>query len=165
MEIITNTCPGCGLKNSSNQIIINGKYNASEECLELYWKLSFYTLSLRDDFFIHQYIVDAYAAQHASIQTKPIKTAFALFGLYLAIEHGYTGKEVQNAHIFLASKNKNWPKFIPPKVKSTLNVLDVIKKSDDKKEEMIKQWMSDVWNSWKENHTEISKLVKRYINI
>ena len=73
-------------------------------CQDLYDKLSFYTLNHPDpNFFIHQLVVDAYAAQHTKEGQKPIKTAFALIGLYLFCERGYTGKEVQNAHMWLAN--------------------------------------------------------------
>jgi hypothetical protein len=35
----------------------------------------------RDPSFIHQYVVDAFAAQQADEQTKPMKLTFALVGL------------------------------------------------------------------------------------
>ncbi len=72
---------------------------------EQFHELSFYTLSLQDKYFIHQHIVDAYAAQTADINTKPIKIIFSLVGLYLFIEKKYTGREVQLAHMQMA-KNK-----------------------------------------------------------
>ena len=59
------------------------------------------TLALRlshgDAFFIHQVAVDAYAAQHAGPASKTITIAFALIGLCLLLERGYTGKAVQRA--------------------------------------------------------------------
>ncbi len=61
---------------------------------EAYNELSYYTLSHWDPSFIHQYIVDAYAAQHADEKSKSIKVAFALIGLYLHNEKHYSGKEV-----------------------------------------------------------------------
>lgn len=61
------------------------------------------TLALRlshgDAFFIHQVAVDAYAAQHAGPASKTITIAFALIGLCLLLERGYTGKAVQRAHM------------------------------------------------------------------
>jgi hypothetical protein len=42
-----------------------------------------WTMSLRDSAFVHQYVVDAWAAQHAENGSKPIGVAFALIGLYL----------------------------------------------------------------------------------
>src|SRR5258708_288507 len=71
-------------------------------CQDLYYSLAFYTLNLKDKAFLNQYIVDAYAAQHATKETKPIKITFALVGLYLMAEKGYTGRQVQQAHMQLA---------------------------------------------------------------
>jgi hypothetical protein len=60
---------------------------------------------------MHQHVVDAYAAQHASGTTRNITVAFDLIGLYLALEKGYTGKEVQNAHMQIAKIRKDWPRL------------------------------------------------------
>src|SRR5262245_48907030 len=76
-----------------------------------YHELAYYTLSHRDPAFIHQYVVDAFAAQTANADTKPIKLAFALVGLFLHIERNYTGREVQRAHMKLARHKRTWPNF------------------------------------------------------
>ena len=47
-------------------------------------ELSYYTLAHGDSAFIHQHVVDAYAAQHLRSSTSTIGAAFALAGLYLA---------------------------------------------------------------------------------
>ena len=51
-----------------------------------YEELQYYTLGHGDHTFIHQHAVDAWAAQHADHNTKPITLAFALVGLYLSGE-------------------------------------------------------------------------------
>src|SRR5437762_13393080 len=56
----------------------------------LFHELCYYTLSHNDRSFIHQVVVDAYAAQTADETSKPIGVAFALLGLYLHHERGYT---------------------------------------------------------------------------
>jgi hypothetical protein len=50
---------------------------------DAYDELCCYTLSHRDTSFIHQHVVDAFAAQTADERTKLIGLAFALIGLYL----------------------------------------------------------------------------------
>jgi hypothetical protein len=60
--------------------------------MDLYDQLSLYTLSHADPSFIHQHVVDAFAAQHADDRTKPITLTFALVGLYLHAERGFSGK-------------------------------------------------------------------------
>lgn len=81
---------------------------------DMYHQLSFYTLPHVGPSFIHQHIVDAYAARHAADNPKAITTAFALVGLYLAVEKSYSGNQVQRAHMQLARKRKEWPRFKPP---------------------------------------------------
>jgi hypothetical protein len=92
--------------------ILNMKQEKSAQ--ETFNELSCYTITHSDPLFIHQYAVDAFAAQNADKNTKPITITFALIGLYLHIEKNYTGKEVQNAHIKLGKHRKSWPKFNLP---------------------------------------------------
>ena len=49
-----------------------------------------YTLAHPDAAFIHQHIVDAFTAQTANRDSKPIAVAFALIGLGLYLEKNYT---------------------------------------------------------------------------
>ena len=59
-----------------------------------YHELCCYTLTHGDPAFIHQHVVDAYAAQDASNTDNPIRLTFALVGLYLHVERGFTGRQV-----------------------------------------------------------------------
>src|SRR6516165_5849131 len=81
---------------------------------DLFNELTYYTLSHRDPRFIHQHVVDAYAAQHADEQTKPIAVVFSLAGLYLFLEKNFTGRQVQQMHIRLAGRRKQWPRLPLP---------------------------------------------------
>jgi len=51
-----------------------------ETAKDAYNELAYYTLSHADPSFIHQHIVDAFAAQNADEHSKPISVAFALLG-------------------------------------------------------------------------------------
>ncbi len=77
-------------------------------------ELTYWTLAQQDGRFIHQHAVDAYEAQHAGGKTRPITGVFGLIGLYLAIEKRYTGRQVQLAHMKIASRRKDWPRLEPP---------------------------------------------------
>src|SRR6185295_5352013 len=66
---------------------------------ESYDALCCYTLERGDAAFIHQHVVDAFIAQNAGEHTKPIGLAFALIGLYLHLERGFSGKQVQRVHM------------------------------------------------------------------
>jgi hypothetical protein len=118
-------------------------------------ELSIYTLSLRDPWFIHQLVVDTYAAQHVTPDQKPIAGSFALIGLYLVYEKGFTGKQVQSVHMQIAGKQKTWPKFIAPTIKWELTVEDVMKiPPGEKRDEMIKKWGESVWEMWRKDHEQ-----------
>lgn len=69
-----------------------------------YHELQCYTLAHGDVEFIHQHVVDVWAAQHADETTKPIGLAFALVGLYLHVERGVSGRQVQRVHMALARR-------------------------------------------------------------
>ena len=68
-------CPGCGLSLNSNDLTLDSIYNASCACRKLYDELSAFTLSIGDSEFIHQLVVDSYAAQHTGPDVKPITTS------------------------------------------------------------------------------------------
>src|SRR3954464_9787599 len=94
----------------------------------LYNELTLYTLLKRDPEFIHQEVVDAWAAQTADENSKPIKIAFALIGLYLYLEKGCTGREVQLAHMRLAKDGrKEWPYFKLPEHRGSITAADVLR--------------------------------------
>ncbi|HZD60713.1 MAG TPA: DUF5946 family protein [Anaerolineae bacterium] len=166
MSDIISICPGCGLKIPAEEDKLDGRYNASLACRQLYSELSYYTLSLQDTEFIHQLIVDTYAAQHSGKSMRPITTAFALIGLYLTFERGFTGRQVQKAHMLLAQKTKNWPHFNPPRAKASLTVLDVIYTSPGQaRNEMIGKWGKSVWDVWEPEQKKIKGLAEAYLSI
>lgn len=165
MNKISVICPGCGVHVYTDNNNLDKNFNASVACRELMYQLSYYTLSLQDNYFIHQLIVDAYAAQHSGKGVKPITTTFALVGLFLVNERNYTGKQVQLAHMAITKKSKTWPHFPAPKEKEWLTVQDVTQSPDAEKQEMIKKWSRSVWNVWKPQHEEIASLLKKYLDI
>jgi hypothetical protein len=128
---------------------------------QVYDELSCYTLSLRDPNFIHQYIVDTYAAQHSDEETRPITTAFALAGLYLHHEKGYSGKEVQRAHMKLARNKKRLPLFELPKKRGEITVADVMCHAPGTdRDQAIERWSASVWKAWKDSHARVAEWLK-----
>src|ERR1041385_3029257 len=125
---------------------------------ELYDELACYTLAHGDPSFIHQYIVDAYAAQHPDEKTKPIGLAFALVGLYLHVERNYSGKEVQRAHMKLAKKKKQWPLFELQKERGSIGVGNVMAaKPGTDRDNAIRQWSASVWGAWSASHAKVAE--------
>lgn len=143
---------------------VDRRYNASAACLQVYYQLTAFTLSLADTEFIHQIVVDTYTAQHPGPGMRPITIPFALIGLYLAFERGFTGREVQLAHISLGRKHIRWPEFTPPLVKASVTVLDILPRvSATGYREPIMNWGKAVWETWKPDHKRVGGLVSQYL--
>jgi Family of unknown function (DUF5946) len=131
-----------------------------------YHELTFYTLAHSDPTFIHQNVVDAFAAQTATEADKPIKIAFALVGLYLSVAKGRTGREVQSAHMRLARHRKNWPRFSPPADRGIIRVGDVIAAAPGaERDAMITQWCESVWAAWGHVHGQIAALCEKELGV
>jgi Family of unknown function (DUF5946) len=117
-------------------------------------------------YFIHQHAVDAFAAQTADENTKPIKLTFALIGLYLFLEKGYTGKEVQLAHVKLSQNKKVWPSLELPLHRGNITVSDVLQaEAGEPRDLMIKEWCKSVWAVYESWHQAIATLVKTELGV
>ena len=114
-----------------------------------YNELAYYTLSHKGKDFIHQHIVDAFAIQTANEHTKPIKITYALIGIYLHIEKGYTGKQVQVAHVEMSKKSKVFPKIILPTNRGEISIADVLKITDaEERDKLIHGWCETIWKAF-----------------
>ncbi len=116
---------------------------------DLYNELAFYTLAHPGAEFIHQHVVDAFAAQNANENTKWITIYFALVGLYLFVEKGYSGKEVQLEHIRLSYQKKDFLPFILPLLRGNFTIEDVLLKEQGIERELaIEIWCKEVWETY-----------------
>ena len=159
-------CPCCGLHLPAGNGYLPNHCDASPECLQVYSDLLCYTVAKQDEEFIHQHAVDAYAAQHAGGTTRNITVAFGLIGLYLALEKGYTGKQVQRAHMQIAKRRKVWPRLEPPRQRAGVTVMDVLKVQDGMaKDAMIRQWMAAVWESWADRQAWVRVATDTLLNV
>ena len=130
---------------------------------DLYAELSYYTLAHADPAFIHQHIVDAYAAQTADETTKPIRLTFALLGLYLHVEQGLNGRQVQLAHMQLGKEKQPWPVFSLPDERGALTVASVLAAPPDPaRDEIIHQWCVSVWNAYSQNSQAVARLLRQH---
>jgi hypothetical protein len=133
---------------------------------EMYDELSLYTLAHKDSSFIHQNIVDAYAAQTADENTKPIKVAFALMGLFLYLEKNYTGKEVQLAHMKMAKEKKVWPTFTLPRDRGEVTVVDALNaEPGETRDAVIRKWCESVWEAWSQSQQSVRDWVTSELRI
>jgi hypothetical protein len=129
---------------------------------ERYHELTAYTLSHQDPSFIHQYAVDAFAAQTADDKTKPITLTFALVGLYLAVERQFSGRQVQRVHTLLARRRKQWPRFGIPEHRGAITVRDVMDKPPGpERDQMIRTWAESVWQAYNAQRDGVIDLLKK----
>src|SRR5262249_47222235 len=102
---------------------------------------------------------------------KPVGVAFALLGLYLHLERGWTGREVQKAHMRLAQPQgpgpgrKEWPRFPAPQERGTLTVADVMAAPEHERSAAIDRWCRSVWDAWKVSHEEVRAWTARELGL
>lgn len=134
---------------------------ASEQ--DAYNELSAYTLTRGYTVFIHQHVVDAFAAQYANGQTKPITVAFSLAGLYLRVEKGFTGRQVQDAHRQMAREKRSWPTFVLPEHRGAVTASEVMAAPPGiERDNAIDAWCSSVWAAFSMNRDAVVALLREY---
>jgi hypothetical protein len=128
--------------------------------VEAYHHLSAYTLTLGDIEFSHQHVVDAWAVQHATPSSKTIGVFFGLAGLYLHLERGFNGREVQRAHMTMARTRYTWPALSLPIERGEITAIDVIQTPEGaERATAIDRWCASVWKAFEEHHPEVRRIV------
>lgn len=130
---------------------------------EAYEALQCYTLELRDLAFIHQHVVDAWAAQHADQHTKPIGLTFALVGLYLHLERGFTGRQVQRAYMTLGRSRRRWLPLPLPRERGHVTATEAMAAPPGPaRAQAIDAWCASVWHAHRESQAAIARLVQEF---
>jgi len=125
-----------------------------------YHELCGYTLSLGDPRFIHQHVVDAWGAQSAVAGGKPIRLIFSLAGLYLHLERGRTGREVQLIHMRMAKRKREWPSIALPIDRGEMTAIDVMRApAGAERDQAIDRWCASVWDAFKSSRDAIVELL------
>lgn len=128
-------------------------------------ELSAYTLQLGDPGFVHQHVVDAWAAQTAREDGRPIGITFALVGLYLFIEQGLTGRQVQRAHMLMARRERSWPAFTLPMDRGSIRVTDVVAHPPGAgRDRAIAAWARSVWAAYAASHEAVAEHARRWLS-
>jgi hypothetical protein len=113
-----------------------------------YDELRAYTLERGDAAFIHQHVVDAYAVQTTTDEDRPIRLAQALVGLYLHVEHGLTGRQIQRIHKIVADRRPRWPRFALEADRGRMTVDDVLAEPPgDRRDRAIEAWAVSTWQA------------------
>jgi Family of unknown function (DUF5946) len=132
----------------------------------LFDELSFYTLAQPRAEFLHQLASDTFTAQHANETTKPIAVVFAVLGLYLHAERGFTGLQIQRVHMQLAPLRLAWPVLPLPVRHAGVTVADVLAAAPgEARGAMIRRWCVEEWQVWSESRETIAHLLKTRLDI
>ncbi len=128
-----------------------------------YEELQAYTLTHGDPAFLHQHVVDAWTAQHAHEETKPVALTFALVGLHLHLERGFTGRQVQRVHMILARRRHDWPGFPLPSDRGSVTVRDVMAAPPGpERDRAVDTWCASVWEAYRESHEAVARLLEQH---
>ena len=131
--------------------------------MDAYDELCCYTLAHGHPDFIHQHVVDARAAQMADAAVKPIAITFALAGLYLHLEKGFTGRQVQLAHMKMARAKHQWPSFALPDDRGAITPADVMRAPEGAaRDAAIDAWCASVWSAYSASRDTIDTLLRQH---
>ena len=128
---------------------------------EAYDELYVYTMGRAG--FVLQHVVDAFGAQTASDDTKPMGLIFALVGLYLRVEKQFSGSQVQKVHMRMARQKRRWPPVSLPRDRGRMTAADVLAVSEgDERDRAIDEWCRSVWTAFGDNRQTIVDLLREY---
>jgi hypothetical protein len=154
-------CPGCGVVLPGDPDVPTPRPGASPACWSLYGEIAGYeALHVAQLGRYHQLMVDAYAAQHPTAGGSGIGLAFALVGLHLALDEGWRGDQVRDAHQALAAARTSWPTFDPPVSNGSMTVFDVaMAGSSEGHAALLQRWAADVWAAWRDQRDAVVRLL------
>jgi hypothetical protein len=147
-------CPGCGIVLPEARSAEPARLHASPACEAVLTEVLGFEFQHPVMLRYHQLTVDAYGAQHAGGAAPPIRVAYSLAGLWLALEHGFTAEDVRAVHRRMGHPTPLWPAFGPPApAQRWLTVLDVAEagvrqQSGGGHARAVGQWAESVWGAW-----------------
>lgn len=130
--------------------------------MDVYDELYAYTMGRAG--FILQHVVDAHKAQTATPSTAAIGVVFSLVGLYLHVEHGFTGTQVQQAHMRMGAKRRAWPTIELPIDRGALTAAEVMAvAAGPARDAAIDEWCRSVWRAFSASRETIVALTREYL--
>jgi hypothetical protein len=113
--------------------------------------------------FILQHAVDAFGAQTATEDTKPIRLIFSLVGLYLRAEKDFSGQAVQKVHMQLGSHKTEWPSIALPPDRGEITPADVMAAAEgEERDAAIDAWCRSVWSAFKDSRLVVVELLREH---
>jgi hypothetical protein len=127
-----------------------------------YDELYAYTMGRKN--FILQHVIDANMAQRApAVDPPPIGVIFSLAGLYLHVEKGFTGTQVQNAHRVMGKVKRSWPGVIWPTHRGDMTAADVLAvPAGEARDAAIDEWCNQVWVAFSANRSMLAQLLAEF---
>jgi hypothetical protein len=130
--------------------------------MDAYDELYAYTMGRAG--FILQHVVDAHKAQTATPATAAIGVVFSLVGLYLHVEHGFTGTQVQQAHMRMGAKKRTWPIIELPLDRGAVTAAEVLAvPAGPARDPAIDEWCRVVWRAFCDSRDTIVALTREQI--
>lgn len=114
---------------------------------------------------IHRLTVDCYAAQHPTQAPDP-KSAQSvqvhLLGIYLALEKKTEPSKITKIIGEVVAKNKDQFMWLqPPMQLGKVTISEVWQaKTLAQHEEIVYEWADSIWQTWREYHSNIKKLLE-----
>jgi hypothetical protein len=113
--------------------------------------------------FMLQHVVDVFAVQTATADTKPIGIVFGLVGLYLHVEKQFSGSQVQKAHMELGRKKREWPNVYLPNDRGNMTAAEVLAaNAGPERDRAIEDWCKCVWTACSANRGVIIDLLRQH---
>lgn len=148
-------CPGCGIVLPDPAQEEPARLHASPACESVLHEVLGFEFQHPVMLRYHQLTVDTFGAQHAGGGAPPIRVAYSLAGLWLALEHGFTAEDIRAVHRRMGHPTPSWPVFAPQPEppQRWLTVLDVAEAgvrqhSDGGHARAAGQWAESVWAAW-----------------
>ncbi len=160
-------CPG-GLTLPPMSDPPDHRVNASPECLRVYGEVAGFASEHAPLMRLHQLTVDTYGAQHGGGTAPPIRLAYSLVGLHLALDHDLSGEQVRAAHQRMGKPDPSWPRLSSPDNFDTITVMAVAEAgvmvdSVPGHEAATQRWAGDVWAACQEQHQTVADLTQRLL--
>jgi hypothetical protein len=111
--------------------------------------------------FILQHVVDAHMAQTGTDASKAIGVMFALIGLYLHVEKGFTGSQVQRVHQLLGQRKLQWPHIDLPTQRGNITAREVLAAAaGSERDAAIHRWCESVWQAFGQSRDRVVRILQ-----
>ncbi len=149
-------CPGCGARVPPSDGPTHAYIGASPECWAAFGGVLAKEFSDEAHFSVHQFTVDAYAAQHPGEPSRRSiqSVAVHLIGLYQAIDLGWSAEKIIKARKAMSKSDLLW--LDPPPATYAMTILDVAGVQDAQDHaRRVRAWAQAVWQHWEAHHATI----------